>query len=66
MNAMKPFIGLGLGLVIGYVAQRSRYCIMGAFRDLFLFKDTYLFKGFLATLAVFSLVWVFGGYRHAA
>jgi hypothetical protein len=39
---------------------------MGSFRDLFLFKDTYLFKGYLATIAVFALVWVFGGYRHAA
>lgn len=63
---MKPWIGLILGLVIGYVAQRSRYCIMGAFRDLILFKDTYLFKGYLMTILVFSLVWVFGGYRHAA
>ena len=63
---MKPWIGLILGLVIGYVAQRSRYCIMGAFRDLILFKDIYLFKGYLATVLVFALVWVFGVYHHAA
>ena len=63
---MRPWIGLILGLVIGYVAQRSRYCIMGSFRDLILFKNTYLFKGYLTTIAVFALVWVFGGYRHAA
>ena len=63
---MKPYIGLVLGIVIGYVAQRSRYCIMGSFRDLILFKDNYLFKGYVATLLVFSLVWVFGGYQHAA
>jgi hypothetical protein len=64
MNS-KEIIGLGIGLVMGYVSQRSRFCIQGAFRDLFLFKNTYLFKGWVTAILAFSLVWIFG-YRHAA
>ena len=34
-----PFIAsLGLAFIIGIFAQRSRFCTMGAFRDLFLFR----------------------------
>jgi len=61
----KQIIGLAIGVVMGYVSQRSRFCIQGAFRDLFLFKNNYLFKGYLAALLTFALVWLFG-YRHAA
>jgi hypothetical protein len=60
----KEIIGLGIGLVMGYVSQRSRFCIQGAFRDLFLFKNTYLVKGYVTALLTFALVWIFG-YRHA-
>lgn len=35
-------------LFIGFLAQRSRFCVMGAFRDLILFKQTHLFLGVLA------------------
>ena len=39
-----PFIAsLGLAFIIGIFAQRSRFCTMGAFRDLFLFRYTHLF-----------------------
>jgi uncharacterized protein len=62
---MREIIGLALGLVMGYVAQRSRFCIQGSFRDLFLFKDTYLVKGYVTALLAFSLVWIFG-YAHSA
>lgn len=41
-----PFIAsLGLAFIIGIFAQRSRFCTMGAFRDLFLFRYTHLFLG---------------------
>ncbi len=46
-------ISLGAGLLIGFLAQRSRFCTMGAFRDLILFKIPYLFLGVCA-FAVFA------------
>jgi len=36
------FVSLGAGLFIGFLAQRSRFCTIGAFRDFFLFKKTNL------------------------
>ena len=44
-----PFLlSLGCGLLIGMLAQRSRFCTMGALRDLFLFRQFHLFWGILA------------------
>ncbi len=40
-------ISLIIGLVIGFLAQRSRFCTMGAFRDLILFRQTHLFMGLI-------------------
>jgi len=40
------------GLIIGWVAQRSRFCTMGAFRDLFLMRDWHLMSGIIAFFAV--------------
>ncbi len=44
-------LSLGAGLVVGFLAQRSRFCTMGAFRDLILFRQFHLFLG-VAGLAV--------------
>lgn len=41
-------ISLVCGLVIGFLAQRSRFCTMGAFRDLFLFRQMHLMWGVIA------------------
>lgn len=41
-------ISLIVGLVIGAIAQRTRMCFVGGWRDLFLVKDTYLFSGIAA------------------
>jgi len=41
-------ISLIVGLAIGFLAQRSRFCTMGAFRDLLLFRQAHLFSGLLA------------------
>ena len=47
-------ISLVVGLAIGFLAQKSRFCTMGALRDLILFKQTHLFAGFVSlTLAAF-------------
>ncbi len=43
-------LSLGLGLVAGVLFQRSRLCLSGGFRDVFLFNDFYLLKGFLGIL----------------
>ena len=37
-----------VGLIIGVLAQRTRMCFVGGWRDLFLVKDTYLFSGIAA------------------
>ena len=43
-------ISLAVGLFVGILAQRSRFCTMGAVRDLILFKEWHLFSGFLTLL----------------
>ena len=43
-------IALIVGLAIGFIAQRSRFCTMGAIRDLILFRQTHLFSGVVALL----------------
>ncbi len=44
-------ISLGVGLLVGFLAQRSRFCTVGAVRDLVLLRDSHLFNGILAFLA---------------
>lgn len=54
------WISLAAGLLIGFVAQRSRFCTMGAVRDVILMRDTHLLSGagallltaFIANLAL--------------
>ena len=48
-------VSLIVGLLIGFLAQRSRFCTMGAFRDLLLFKQTHLLSGVI-TLVVMAFV----------
>lgn len=48
-------VSLLVGLGIGFLAQRSRFCTMGALRDLILFRQTHLFGG-LASLIVFAFL----------
>lgn len=45
------WIALGVGLLVGWLAQRSRFCTVGAIRDLIMLKDGHLFKGVLAFIA---------------
>ena len=44
-------ISLGVGLLVGWLAQRSRFCTIGALRDLIMVKDSHLFKGIVAFIA---------------
>ena len=43
---------LGAGLLIGFLAQRTRFCTMGSFRDVVLMGDTHLISGVAAFLVV--------------
>ncbi len=44
-------VSLGVGLLVGFLAQRSRFCTVGALRDLFLLRDAHLFNGVVALIA---------------
>ena len=45
------YISLVISLVVGFLAQRSRFCTMGALRDVILFRQMHLFSGLIALLA---------------
>ena len=51
---------LVIGLILGYLGQRSRLCFVGGIRDFILVRDTYLLKGLIAfaltSWIAFSLV----------
>jgi hypothetical protein len=42
------WIALATGLFVGFLAQRSRFCTMGAIRDLLLFRQIHLLSGLIA------------------
>ena len=48
-------IALIVGLGIGFLAQRSRFCTMGAIRDVVLFGQVHLLTGFIS-LVVFAFL----------
>ena len=57
-------ISLVAGLVVGGLAQVSRLCTVGGFRDLFLFKKSVLIFGYLAVLVgVFVVNISFGNFH---
>ena len=41
-------ISLGAGLIVGWLAQRTRFCTIGAVRDMIMIRDSHLFKGIVA------------------
>ncbi len=50
------FFSLGVGLAIGFLAQKTRFCTMGAFRDLILFRQGHLFWGVVALLVTAFII----------
>lgn len=44
-------MALGVGLLVGWLAQRSRFCTVGALRDLVMLRDAHLARGVLAFIA---------------
>ncbi|MFC2022221.1 YedE family putative selenium transporter [Chloroflexota bacterium] len=52
-------ISLGVGLLVGFLAQRTRMCFVGAWRDIFLIRDGYLMSAVVACFIgalVFNLI----------
>jgi YedE family putative selenium metabolism protein len=49
-------LSLGVGLLVGALAQRTRFCTMGSIRDVILMGDTHLLSGVGALVVVAFLV----------
>jgi uncharacterized membrane protein YedE/YeeE len=45
-----PIVTLLLGLLIGWLGQRSGFCSIGGFRDFFMWKHTRLLYGYIALI----------------
>jgi len=45
---VNPWVGLGLGVIVGFIAQRTRFCSIGAWRDVILVRNFHLFSGVVA------------------
>jgi uncharacterized membrane protein YedE/YeeE len=41
---------LGIGLLIGYLGQRSRFCTISGIRDYIMLKDSFRFKGLVGLI----------------
>ena len=56
-GSMRAFwlISLAAGLAVGFFAQRSRLCMAGGLRDVFLLRDFTLLAGFLAIWATVTV-----------
>jgi YedE family putative selenium metabolism protein len=58
------FASLGVGLCVGFLAQRSRFCTMGAIRDFVLFRQCHLLSGAIALVVVAFVVNLILGQFH--
>lgn len=58
------WVSLVAGSIIGALAQRSRFCTMGAFRDVILIRDFHLFSGVAALLTfAFGMNLILGQFK---
>ncbi len=64
-EAAPVLIALLVGLILGAIAQRTRFCITGSLRDLFIMGTrAQLFWGFLAfVLIAFAASWATGNFK---
>jgi len=58
-------IALAVGLAIGFLAQRTRFCTVGAVRDLILMKDPHLLNGVLSLIGFAFVTNLVLGQFHA-
>lgn len=47
--------GLIIGILLGFVLQRGRFCVTGAFRDLYVSKNSRMFTAFLIAITIQSI-----------
>lgn len=58
------FLSLLIGLCVGFLAQRTRLCTMGAIRDVILIRNTHLLSGILGILvAAFIMNLILGQFN---
>lgn len=57
-------IALAAGLIVGALAQRTRFCMVGGIRDFILFKETTLILGFFSIIAVAMIGNIASGNFH--
>ncbi|ADO76280.1 hypothetical protein Hprae_0122 [Halanaerobium praevalens DSM 2228] len=57
-------VALAAGIIVGVLAQRSRICMAGGIRDLYLIKDSHLITGFIS-IFVFAFIvnLIFGNFN---
>jgi uncharacterized protein len=66
-GALLSLVFLGIGLIVGFLAQRSRMCFVAGLRDWIMVRDTELLTGlfsFLATVWVLTSVFSVLGPLH--
>jgi uncharacterized membrane protein YedE/YeeE len=56
------FATLAIGILLGYVGQRSRMCFVAGFRDFLLVRDTELLRGLLAFFVTAWLAFSIAGF----
>lgn len=49
------FAGGSIGLLLGFVLQRTRFCMTGGFRDMYIAKNNRMFYAFLIAIAIQSI-----------
>ncbi len=56
---------LAVGILIGYLGQRSKFCTISGIRDFIMLKDSYRFKGLIGIIAGgaigYTTFWLIGG-----
>lgn len=58
------FLALAAGLIVGMLAQRTRFCMVGGIRDFILFRETTLILGFITILVVAMVANIATGNFH--
>ncbi|MDY7107950.1 MAG: YedE family putative selenium transporter [Planctomycetota bacterium] len=63
-QAAPIIVSIAAGLIIGFLAQRTRFCTVGGIRDVILMRDTHLLSGLLAFLiAAFVMNLIYGQFH---
>ena len=55
MISLSHLSGLFLGVLLGFVMQRGRFCLAGGLRDLYLFRDSRMLIAILIVISVQSI-----------